>query len=60
MKTTNNKKAKRGGYVKPEINSYTIETTYLMSGSGGSGSGEEIVEPVPGPGEGGLWHGELD
>ena len=26
-------------YVKPEINCYTIETTYLMSGSGGSSSG---------------------
>lgn len=47
-------------YVKPEINCYTIETTYLMSGSGGSGSGsEQIVEPLPGPGEG-PWTGELD
>lgn len=57
-------------YVKPEINCYTIETTYLMSGSGGSSSGgsgsggsgsgsEHIVEPLPGPGED-PWTGELD
>lgn len=57
-------------YVKPEINCYTIETTYLMSGSGGSSSGgsssggsgsgsEHIVEPLPGSGED-PWTGELD
>lgn len=61
MKATNNKKAKRGGYIKPEINCYTIETTIL------AGSGETVVEPVPPPGGegggeggGGYWHGELD
>ena len=60
MKATNNKKGKR--YIKPEINcyTYTIETPILAGGdSGGSGSGEEIVEPLP-PSGGGLWHGELD
>lgn len=59
-------------YVKPEINCYTIETTYLMSGSGGSSSGgsssggsgsgsgsEHIVEPLPDSGED-PWTGELD